>query len=91
MDFESDEFGAFSAGSICPNNPYFKFADKIARAESSAPLLERAADLYRAANVGALRPDSPTIEITLAHAYREWVEAKRNEAWQAKSSNSLSK
>lgn len=88
FDVESDT-GIISTGTVCPNNPYVRFAEKIAKQEARAQLLERAADVYRASKVGALGTSQPSIEVTLAFVYGEWLENKRNEAWQAKSLSSL--
>lgn len=88
MDFVSD-LGEFKAGSLCPNNPYFKFADQIANRENYGPLIERAQDIYRAARCGVLSPDTPSVEVTLAHTYGEWIENRRSEAWQTHSNSLL--
>jgi len=88
----SGSLGEFKAGGICPNNPYVRFAEEIARQESMEPLLQRAGELYRASKVGALGIENPSVEITMAYTYAEWIEQRRTEAlWQATSSNSLLK
>ena len=78
-DFDGD-MGFFAAGSVCPNNPFVRFADRIARRDATEQLLERAADLRRAAMVGAVGAGHPSVEVTMAHTYMDWIETKRHEA-----------
>lgn len=86
----SGHLGEFKAGTPCPNNPYIRFAEKIAQQEARNSLVDRAMDVYRASRAGVMDHTASSVEVTMAFTLADWFELKKQELmWQGKLSNSL--
>lgn len=72
-------YGSSPAGSICPNNPFERNANKTELAEYRTRLLAFTTDAHRSMKVGALTMDSPHREVSVAYLYDRWLQDRQ---WQ---------
>lgn len=70
-------FGDVLAGTPCPNNPYNRDTDTLARLEWNARLMAVTVDAHRNMRVGGLSELAPRVEVVLAYTYQRWLEERQ--------------